>query len=224
MDKNLEENLMEQQHINLYKQLHAQDVHYGTTSIRWLPLVQHYVADVNPDSILDFGCGKSILIERIKTENDISRYRYDPAIAEYAKIPVNKVGMILNIDVMEHIPESALENVFEKIRPLSEKVLFIISCQSAWNMLPDGSNAHCTVHPPEWWEEQLKKHFRFVEKIALSNRKNALFVTWRVKSHFTVRHKILRKIAHHLINLFCLFIPVRKWRHYVRDKFDPLIF
>ena len=213
---------MEQHYINLYKQLHKQDVHYGTTSIRWLSLVQHYISDLNPDSILDFGCGKSILIERIKTEKDISRYRYDPAIAEYAKIPVSKVGMVLNIDVMEHIPENDLENVLKNIRSISDKILFIISCQPAWNLLPDGSNAHCTIHPPEWWEEQFKKHFDYIEKIAFSNQKNALFVTWQVKSHFTPKHKRLRKVAHHLINLFCLFIPVRRWRHYIRDNMDPL--
>jgi len=185
-------------YVNLYKQVYTQDACYGTTSIHWLTLVQHYVADLNPDSILDFGCGKSPLIEHIKTERDIPRYRYDPAISKYADIPIGKAGMVINIDVMEHIPEDVLENVLQNIRSLSDKVLFIISCQPAWYNLPDGSNAHCTVHPPEWWEEQLKEHFGYVERLALSSRKIAMFVTWQVKSHFTP-HKTLLNFVHHLM-------------------------
>ena len=215
-------NNLTEHYINLYKQLHAQDTHYGTTSIRWLPLVQHYVSDLNPDSILDFGCGKNVLIEHIKTERHILRYSYDPAIVEYEVIPVSKVGMVLNIDVMEHIPEDALESTLQNIRSLSAKALFIISCSPAWHKLPDGSNAHCTVHEPEWWEIRLKKHFEHVEKIVLNNEQDILFVTWQVKSHFIPKHRMLRKIVRSLINLLCIIIPVKKWRHYLRDKLPKI--
>jgi len=216
-------NSVMEHHVGLYKQLHARDAHYGTTSIRWLPLIQHYVSDLKPDSILDFGCGKSALVERIRTERDIQRYRYDPAIAEYSKIPISTVDMVLCIDVMEHIPEGALESVLKNIRSMSDKALFNISCEPASNTLPDGSNAHCTIHPPEWWEEQLKEHFGHVEKASLSNSQNVVFVTWQVKSHFTLRNKTRRKIVHHLVNLLCIFIPMKKWRHYIRDNFDSAV-
>jgi hypothetical protein len=208
-----------EQYINLYKKLHEDDPFYGTSSTRWLPIVQHYVSDLNPQSILDYGCGKSNLVLRIKTEKDTLLYRYDPAIPEYANIPVDKVGMVINIDVMEHIPESALDATLEKISSLSSNVFFNISCVSAWNKLPDGSNAHCTVHPPEWWEQKLKKYFKHVEKVKWINSEIALFVTWKAKSHYTIRYGTLRKIRRGLINLLCIFIPVRRWRRSIRERF-----
>ena len=130
--------------------------------------------------------------------------------------------MVFNIDVMEHIPETAVDSVLEKICSLSQNAFFNISCQLAWNKLPDGSNAHCTVYPPEWWEQKLKNHFKHVERVEWDGKKNAVFVTWPVKSHYVPQHKLLRKIRHHLTNVACLFIPVKRWRRYMREKFSSV--
>jgi hypothetical protein len=204
-------------YIGLYKQLHSKDKYYGTTSIRWLPFVQHYVDDLEPKSILDFGCGKSNLLDRIRTGQDTALYRSDPAIPEYSTPPEEVVDMVLNIDVMEHIPESAVDETLQSIRSLSEKVFFNINCQLAWNTLPDGSNAHCTVYPPEWWRQKLEKYFGHVEEVESGSPKSAIFVTWPSKSHYVLKHKLLRKVRHHLTNVVCLFVPVRSWRRYIRD-------
>jgi hypothetical protein len=206
-------------YINLYKELHEEDPYYGTSSVRWLPIVQHYVSDLNPQNILDYGCGKSDLVGRISAGRDIGRYRYDPAIPEYANLPIDKVDMVINIDVMEHIPESAIDDTLAKIKSLSGNAFFNISCVPAWNKLPDGSNAHCTVHPYGWWEQKLKKYFEHVERVEWINDEMAIFVTWKVSSHYSVRHATLRKIRRSLINVLCIFIPVRRWRRSIRDRF-----
>jgi hypothetical protein len=212
-------NGMAERYISLYKKLHEEDIYYGTSSIRWLPLVLHYVSDLNPDSILDYGCGKSSLASSIETLKSIPSYRYDPAIPEYSVLPTEKAGMILNIDVMEHIPEDSVDDVLAKICGLSGNAFFNISCVEAWNKLPDGSNAHCTVHPAWWWERKLKKYFDHVERVAWPGDEIAIFVTWRVKSHYVLRYRILKKIRRSMINVICLFIPVRRWRRYLRDRF-----
>jgi hypothetical protein len=207
---------MTNDNVMLYNKLHADERYYGESSIGWLPLIHHYILDLNPKSILDYGCGKSTLMERISGHN-ISKYRFDPAIPELSIMPNEKVDMILCIDVLEHIPENELDDTLFKIRSLSANVFFNISCVSSSTKLPDGSNAHCTVHAADWWQMRLKKHFDIVENVYKS-KKRAIIITWRASSHYNFHDGFVGKFRRGFINLLCCFIPRRKWRQYIRSK------
>ena len=39
----------------------------------------------------------------------------------------------------------------------SKFVYIVAACYPAGKTLPDGSNAHCTVRPPRWWVEHVRR-------------------------------------------------------------------
>ena len=149
MDKNA---LIEQ-----YKILHTTKK-YGRSSIKLLKLIKKII-DFKPESILDYGCGQSKLLDYLKAKR---RYRYDPAIKKYIQLPKTKVDLVLCIDVLEHILEEDLDNVLKELKSLSNKVIFSIGTKLATHKLPNGLNAHITVKPKKWWIKKLSKYFNTV--------------------------------------------------------------
>ncbi len=115
---------------------------------------------LKPKSILDYGCGKGAIIEELKNRYpDIEIYGYDPAIPGRDIIPVTKVDMIINTDVLEHIPEDELPETIGIISSISKNVYFNLHHAEACQILPNGENAHCTIKPPHWYHELFKKYF-----------------------------------------------------------------
>jgi len=109
----------------------------------------HHVA-----SILDYGCGKGSLVRLLAQH--LTAYGYDPYVSEFAKRPTDSVDMVVTTDFWEHIPEDEIDAVLDDIESYSPRVEFhSISNRKAAQILPDGTNAHATIKPPEWWAERL---------------------------------------------------------------------
>lgn len=119
---------------------------------------------LQPKSILDYGCGKGTLIDGIqKRYPSIQCYKYDPSITEYDTIPVQYADMVLNTDVLEHIPVEDIDEVLKNISSISQQVYFNLHHSRAATILPNGENAHCTVRSPNWYRRKLKQYFSHVE-------------------------------------------------------------
>ena len=114
----------------------------------------------------------------VRAINDATVYRYDPAIPEFAEMPVDKVDLVICTDVMEHIPEDDVDALFATIRSLSKHAFFNISVREAKEILPNGENAHCTVQPPPWWRQRLLKQFRIVRRTRSPDPTAVSFLTW----------------------------------------------
>ena len=69
---------------------------------------------------------------------------------------VYRADVVINTDVMEHIPAEDINEVLGHIKSLSNNVFFNISTRPANQKLPNGENAHCTVWSDEKW---LRKKF-----------------------------------------------------------------
>ena len=67
--------------ISQYKLLHSKK-DYGTTSKGFFPLITMFLADLKPNSILDYGCGQSALYQKVHACNFDTYHRYDPAIED----------------------------------------------------------------------------------------------------------------------------------------------
>ncbi len=172
--ENLSDHLIDQ-----YRQIHEERPQYGMSSEQQLGFIQRQVVALEGiDSILDFGCGRSRLVDWLAKLNDATAYRYDPAIPEFSTLPVEAADLVLNTDVLEHIPEGAIDDILSRIRVVSERVYFNISCIEARATLPDGSNAHCTVQPADWWQARLKQHFSKVRPVKSYRESTCSFVTW----------------------------------------------
>ena len=144
-----------------YKILHKNNPHYGASAGQFATEVRLVIDYLKPKTVLDFGCGKASLIKQIACNYpDVELYGYDPAIEGRDALPVEKADLVICIDVLEHIPEDVLPGVIEKIAAISDNVFFVLHHTLAYNVLPNGKNAHCTVKPPYWYYELLKKYFR----------------------------------------------------------------
>lgn len=125
-----------------------------------------------PNSVLDYGCGNSKLSSQMFPTAAVL-CRYDPAIERLSVLPSMTFEAGICTDVLEHVPESELPDLVARFKALAPTWYFTIHTGPAAQLLPDGQNAHCTQHPPEWWQGLLGG------KIVWSKgQRFGLLVTW----------------------------------------------
>ncbi len=163
--------------IDQYKQIHATRT-YGDTSIKNLRYMRPQVQVLAPKTILDFGCGRSKLVDILGQAAGAEIKRYDPAIPEFSEQPEGVYDLLTNIDVLEHVPEEKLDEVVGHMAKLCRNAIIIIDTVPAEAVLPNGENAHCTLRTHEWWGNYLSKHFKYVEPIRVTRSSRAAFRTW----------------------------------------------
>ena len=173
--------ILNEPYIEQYRQLHAA-TRYGRSSEKLLPQLLPEVLELRPKTILDYGCGQSQLVEMLKYDDQVQTFRYDPAIAEISKLPVPNADLVVNTDVMEHIPTSDVGDVLADIARISQHALFNIATAPAGRILFNGENAHCTVQPASWWGETLGRHFQHVEPLRSTRSTKCMFKTWKSKT------------------------------------------
>lgn len=169
----MSENLIDQ-----YKEIHATRM-YGDTSIKNLRYLRPQVRVLAPSTILDYGCGRSRLVDVLGEACSAEVRRYDPAIPEFSEKPVDgPFELLINVDVLEHVPEEQLDGVIGEMASLAKNAIIVIDTRPAEAVLPNGENAHCTLHSHDWWQERLGKHFKHVEPIRVTRKSRAAFRTW----------------------------------------------
>ena len=164
--------------IEQYRQLHATRP-YGRSSEFQLGFVQRHLHRLpRLETIADYGCGQSRFVDWLAKLNDARALRYDPAIAEHATRLDGPVDLVLCTDVMEHIPEEAVERTLADIRRLSPAAYFNISLRPARARLPNGANAHCTVRPKDWWEDRLHPLFTNLTEVRSVTQSSVSYITF----------------------------------------------
>lgn len=166
--------------IEQYRRMHRAGA-YGATSIKKAPYILPYIQLLRPRTVIDYGCGQSLLADLVSERCGAEVTRYDPGLPAYDRRPSGSFGLLLNIDVLEHVPEEAVDGVLCDMARLSSKALIIIDTRPAATTLSDGRNAHLTQRPPDWWRGRLLCHYPHVQRIWVQ-RRPASFVTWPVGS------------------------------------------
>lgn len=174
-----------------YAQIHATQV-YGNTSLKNLRLLRPEILLLKPRSIIDYGCGQSILIDRLSLGYPLDLYRYDPAIPAFAEKPVAAADLLINIDVLEHVEEADLDDVLAEMRSMCRDALIIVDTAPAKGFLPDGRNLHVTLKPHDWWRERIGQHFGELYPVRTLRRARAGFKTWRRGPKETLRYHLMR--------------------------------
>jgi hypothetical protein len=81
---------------------------------------------------------------------------YDPAYEPFSELPRGAFDGVISTDVLEHCPEEDIPWILEEIFSYARKFVFAnVACYPAKKRLPTGENAHCTIRPKEWWDEQI---------------------------------------------------------------------
>lgn len=174
-----------------YRTTHASRV-YGTSAVKQLRYLRPEIALLRPRSILDYGCGQSLFLDCLDLGYEARLYRYDPAIPVYAELPGEKVDLLVSIDVLEHVEESDLDAVLTEMRGLCREAIILVDTRPAHHTLPDGRNAHVSLHPHGWWQERLSQHFGYLEPVRTARRSRAAFRTWPRSPDQTLRFHWLR--------------------------------
>jgi hypothetical protein len=177
--------------IGLYQQLHAHAA-YGNTSVKNLRFLRPHLTLRQPASLLDYGCGQSRLLEALEMDENVQLTRYDPAIPAFSARPSVAADVLLNIDVLEHVPESELDAVLADMRSLGKDAVIVIDTQPAVQILANGENAHCTLHDAGWWAERLRPYFPVLTPIRVARRGRAAFITWDYSFPQKIRFAVLR--------------------------------
>jgi hypothetical protein len=139
-------------------------------------------------TILDYGAGKGRQYWPLRIKDDeegieyadirsfwgVSDIRcYDPAYAPFTELPSGRFDGVICTDVLEHCPEEDIPWILDELFAFADKFVYAnIACFPARKRLPSGGNAHCTIKPVRWWEEQLappasaKPHVRYDVRLA----------------------------------------------------------
>lgn len=163
MERQSQKVLNFQEAIDLHKELHNQGHHvFGGLSLSThMNKIANLVQNSNIETILDYGCGKAHCWEKQNFHDVLGLPKeniclYDPCVDKYNTFP-KLSDLVICIDVMEHIPESAVDKVLYDIFSVTKKAAyFSISYRPAKKILPNGMNAHLTVKPEEWWAEKIR--------------------------------------------------------------------
>lgn len=140
-----------------YRKLHANA--YGTTAYLYFDKIAKAVLELNPRSILDYGCGRGDLVAHFWNDGERRIAKYDPAIPQFKEMPDGDFELVLCTDVMEHILIADVDRVFREIRGKSRNAIFTISLRPARARLPDGRNAHVTLLSGSEWLRWIKDVF-----------------------------------------------------------------
>ena len=139
-------------------------------------------------TILDYGAGKGqqYLPLRIADEEERTEYPdirsywgvdeircYDPGYQPFTALPGGKFDGVICTDVLEHCPEEDVPWILGELFNYADRFVYAnVACFPARKRLPSGGNAHCTIKPVRWWEEQLegpgrsKPHLRYEIRLA----------------------------------------------------------
>lgn len=146
-------------YLQAQKELHKNPKGYGGRGDKWASAVKHLARCFKCKSVLDYGCGRGTLAQKLyKLKADgVEVFEYDPAIYGKHSIPKYKsFDLVVCTDVLEHIEPDKLAVVIEHLQELTNKVLFlVIATRPSNKFFPDGRNVHLIIEPDSWWKERI---------------------------------------------------------------------
>jgi len=116
-------------------------------------MLEDAIEKYKPTSILDFGCGKGFLTKKLKQlYTNIEITGWDPSHGTDLE---GSYDMIVSTDVLEHVePEYLQETLYDLQTKTNIAQYHLIACYNAVALLPDGRNAHLSVHTPDQWQQK----------------------------------------------------------------------
>lgn len=151
------------EHHNVYKETHERypDYFKGYSIMSYVTQIDMLIKHYQIKTVLDYGCGKGMGWAKYNLKDVWNLDRvvlYDPGVEQYATKPIEKSQLVICTDVLEHVPAHLIDDVLDDIDRCASDMIFLgISTRPATKQLVDGTNAHATVKPDEWWDKKLQR-------------------------------------------------------------------
>jgi hypothetical protein len=153
------------------------DIHDNTPFGKRSKVPKHladFIKEINPSTIIDFGCGKGRLVQRLTEDYpNIGVSGYDPGNREFSTPLDNRYAeLLISTDVLEHVEPEHIEKTLEYLSSKSKYIYHLIALSPAKLILPDGRNAHLIQESPEWWKQKfLNLNYRIIKEDYLESYK-----------------------------------------------------
>ena len=152
-----------------YEQMHSlnEGMFNGRSLVRFAGPIKQIIEKHGCETLLDYGCGKGHpYTDKFRTVPDsgfldtpIHEFwgikditLYDPGEEEHNKLPTGVYDIVVNTDVLEHVPYQDLAWVIKEILNYSTNVVFLnICCLPAMKHFLNGENVHVSLYPVEEW-------------------------------------------------------------------------
>ncbi|MBN1929326.1 MAG: methyltransferase domain-containing protein [Chlorobiaceae bacterium] len=194
--------------IDQYKEIHRNHPGYGQGGNAHHFYLATIMYMLGLHDAIDFGCGKGGLANQLSENPGFTCSRYDPAIPGIDVLPNKTFDIVVNTDVLEHVPEAELDGVMRDFRKLSTNAIIIPHLAKATRILPNGENAHCTIKTPAEWATMFKRYYAYVYELPHHSTVHALFLCSDQERNIASLQGILELYAaskkeglHHLLPL-----------------------
>lgn len=120
--------------------------------------LEEFISQINPSSIVDFGCGKGRLVDKLKECYPGKVIGgYDPGNTAF-DIPLDNkfYDLLISTDVLEHVEPEYIDQTLDYLKTKSKYIYHLIALSPAKLILPDGRNAHLILESKEWWRDKFK--------------------------------------------------------------------
>lgn len=157
---------------------------------------EEFIAKINPQSILDFGCGKGRLVDRLKEEYpEKIIFGYDPGNSQFDhSLDKVYVDLLMSTDVLEHVEPEHIDQTLEYLSQRSRYIYHLIALSPAKLILPDGRNAHLILESKEWWRNKfLNLGYTIIKEDYLENTK---IPKGQTKAMLIKKYFIMAEIKH----------------------------
>lgn len=132
---------------------HASKKKWGNDGAKHVEAVRAFAAELQPETILDYGCGRMQLAEAMAP---VRVSGFDPGVAGKEGMP-KPCDLLVCTDVLEHCELERLNNIFGHMHSVALKGAYVvIATRPAREHLADGRNAHLIVKPASWWMKGLE--------------------------------------------------------------------
>src|SRR3990167_7850198 len=138
-------------------ELHFLEPRYGTGKKFDPKSLMQLMNGLGTTDILDYGCGKAMNWKNF--DFPFKPKLYDPAFPEYSTRP-EPADVVLCIAVLEHVEPEYLDEVIKDLYRVTKRLgLFLIDLLPSGTLLPNGQNAHCSLHTVPEWTAKLQRYF-----------------------------------------------------------------
>ena len=151
------------EYIDQYKIMHKERGYTGSVGIsptyRNKEQLKEAIDMYSIQTMLDYGCASGVQYTKGKLDEylGVDVKLYDPAVDQYSEDPTGTYDAVICVDVLEHVHEEHLDYVLQRIFSYADKMVWLkIGLAPAVAILPNGENAHVTVHNIQWWIDKIK--------------------------------------------------------------------